>query len=291
MALNLKSVKRYSIKDRKSLVSIRDFEDRKIPSKKLSNDFQNVVKSLKSAKKNKKPIIFGFGAHLIKCGLSKYVISLMKNGYISHIATNGAGVIHDFEIGMFGKTSEDVESGIKNGSFGFCKETGSMINNIVNDGAKKDIGFGESVGKFLISAKYNDYSILAAAYEMGIPVSVHVSIGTDIIHMHPEFDGSLTGKAAHIDFKKFCEFVSKLDGGVYLNVGSAVMLPEVFLKAVSISRNLGYPLKNFTTAAFDFIDHYRVRENVVRRPGGSGYYILGNHNETIPLLANALLKA
>lgn len=288
MRVDFGQVKRYPISERKSLVSLKDFKKVSVTNKSLDNDFKKAVKSLRMAKGHNKTIIIGFGAHLIKCGLSGYIIDLMKNGYVSHIATNGAGAIHDFEIACFGKTSENVSSGIKNGSFGFCKETGSIINNVVNAGAKNHIGFGESLGKFLLNSKYKDYSILANAAELKIPISVHVSIGTDIIHMHPEFDGSLTGKATHIDFKKFCESVSTLEDGVYINIGSAVMLPEIFLKAVSVSRNLGFKLRKFTTIAFDFIDQYRVRENVVKRPGGTGYYILGNHKETIPLLASAL---
>jgi hypothetical protein len=294
--IDMRKVKRYSIKERKSFVTIKDFGERKInaiPKTISESDFKEVVKAIKLAKQNKKQIIWGIGAHVIKCGLSKYIIELMKNGFITCIATNGAAAIHDSEIALFGKTSEDVASSLKDGSFGFCEETGRFVNESVNSGIKKGYGYGTSIGHALIDkkAKYIEYSIFANAMKFKIPITVHVAIGTDITHMHPECDGAAIGKASYNDFLTFTEAVAKLEGGVYLNIGSAVILPEVFLKAVSLARNLGNKLDNFTAVSLDFLKQYRVEQNVVKRPGSRGYSISGHHETTIPMLANVLLKS
>jgi hypothetical protein len=221
----------------------------------------------------------------------------MRRGYVTAIAMNGSGVIHDFEIAVAGWTSEDVDTALGSGAFGMAEETGRLINEAINRGVADDCGLGESVGQALARMKpdYAEYSILHAAYTLKIPVTVHVTIGTDIIHIHPHADGAAIGAATHRDFLLFSSLVRELDGGgVYLNVGSAVTLPEVFLKAVTVVRNLGHSLQDFTTANLDFIQHYRPLTNVVRRPvangAGRGYQITGHHELMIPLLAAAILS-
>jgi len=290
--MDFSKVKRYSIKQRKSKVSINDLAKltapKKLPDGVSKSDFNEVVNRIRKAKMDGKRIVWGIGAHVIKCCLSPYIIALMKNGFVSCLATNGAAAIHDSELALFGKTSEYVEESIKDGSFGFCEETGKFINNAVNK--NPEIGYGKSIGQMLIDskAKYIDYSIFANAVRLDIPITVHVAIGTDITHMHPECDGAKIGEASYNDFKTFCGMITKLEGGVYLNVGSAVILPEVFLKAVSVARNLG-TLNKFTTVNMDFKRMYRSEENVVKRHG-SGFSLIGSHEVLIPLLANALVK-
>lgn len=293
--VDLSKVKRYSIRDRKSKVSIKDlakpkYERMSFPDTISEKDFKTVVEKIKQAKGNGRQIIWGIGAHVIKCGLSPYIIELMKNGFVSCIATNGAAAIHDAELALFGETSEYVEDSIKDGSFGFCKETGVFINEAVNKNPEN--GYGKAIGQAIIdeNARYVEHSIFANAVKLGIPVTVHVAIGTDITHMHPEFNGSATGRASYKDFLTFCDIVSRLEDGVYLNVGSAVILPEVFLKAVSVARNIGFikKPKAFTTVNMDFKQMYRAEQNVVKRHG-NGFSFIENHEITIPLLANALL--
>jgi hypothetical protein len=297
-------VRRYSASKRKSIVSICDSGDvpkgdsfrgflNSMPNILAAKDFREVIGAIKLAKKKKSPIIWGFGAHVIKCGLGKYLVELMKNGFVSCLATNGASAVHDSEIALFGKTSEDVSTAIKDGSFGFCEETGRFVNNAIKNGAKKGYGYGKSIGQAIIDnkAKNMEYSIFANAVKMDIPITVHIAIGTDITHMHPECDGAAIGESSYKDFMTFCDIISKLQDGVYINVGSAVILPEVFLKALSLSRNLGHKVNDFTTVNMDFVRHYRAEENVLRRPGGKGYNLIGHHEIMIPLLANTLLKA
>ncbi|MEM7819773.1 MAG: hypothetical protein QXD48_03010 [Candidatus Aenigmatarchaeota archaeon] len=291
--IDFNKIRRYSIHERKSKISIVDLvnlgKQVHFPDTISKKDFDIVIKKIKNAKNEKRQIIWGIGAHVIKCGLSLYIIELMKNGFITCIATNGAAAIHDSEIALFGKTSEYVEEAIKDGSFGFCEETGKFINNAIVNGVKKGYGYGKSIGKAIIdsNAKYINYSIFANAVKYKIPITVHVAIGTDITHMHPECDGAAIGKTSYDDFKTFCEVVTKLDGGVYLNVGSAVILPEVFLKSVSVARNLKR-LKNFTTVNIDFKKLYRPEQNVVKRH--DGYSFIEKYEIMIPLITNALLK-
>jgi len=285
--IDFSKVKRYSITDRKSKFSVNDLKEKsidKLPDTISEKDFNEVINAIKKAKQGDKQIIWGIGAHVIKCGLSPYIINLMKKGFVSCIATNGATAIHDAELALFGKTSEYVEEAIVDGSFGFCEETGKFINETIN---KTDFGYGRAIGLALSDAKYAEHSIFANAVKLGIPITVHVAIGTDITHMHPECDGSAIGRASYEDFKTFCDCVSKLENGVYLNVGSAVILPEVFLKAVSVSRNLG-SLDNFTTAVLDFKKLYRPEQNVVKRYK-NGHYLLGDHETLLPLMASKLL--
>jgi hypothetical protein len=267
---------------------------RNLPNFLAARDFREFLGLLGKARKRRKAIIAAMGAHVLKVGLSPVLIDLMKNGWISAIALNGAGVIHDFEIAFCGRTSEDVESRIKKGRFGMARETGEMLNEAVRQGAEMGLGMGEAVAGMIARSKlpYKRLSLLGSAYRLGIPVTVHVAIGTDTIHFHPRADGEALGKTSMKDFYLFSGLVRRLDGGgVFMNIGSAVILPEVFLKAVSFVRNKGYPLENFSAAVFDFIHHYRPDQNVVRRPlgkKGKGFYFIGPHEILIPLLAAAL---
>lgn len=305
--INLTKIKTYSLRNRKSKVNFGDFASiykkgnsfgrfyRSLPDILKVKDFRKVVEAVIQAKSKKKPVIFMMGAHVIKCGLSPIVIDLINKNIISAIALNGAGLIHDFELAFMGKTSEDVDKAILNGSFGMVKETAEFLNAAIKLGAKE--GIGKAVGKAISRDKklrYKNLSIIYAAYKKNIPVSVHVAIGTDIIHQHPSCDGALTGEASLKDFHNLIEVVSKLgDGGVVINFGSAVILPEVFLKALTVARNLKFKVKNFTTANFDMIYHYRPVQNIVRRPtqdSGKGYYIIGHHEIMLPLLAAAIVE-
>jgi len=292
----------YSLKTRKSKVSVHDFA-MPVRQGKSFNDFLNslpnilAVKNLKEvaaavvkAHSSKRTVAVGIGAHVIKVGLSPVIIDLMEMGVINALAMNGACIVHDFEIAFAGMTSEDVDAEIGKGEFGMAKETGELLNSAIKKGVKKGRGIGRSVGELINKSKYpyRDLSILAAGARLNIPVTVHVALGTDIIHIHPQMDGKATGEGSLRDFKLFAGVVSTLEGGIYLNIGSAVLLPEVFLKALTLVRNLGYKVKNFTTVNMDFIQHYRSLTNVVRRPtkeGGKGYTLTGHHEIMVPLLA------
>jgi len=268
-----------------------------LPAILAANDFRAVVAALVAARHKKRAIIWGLGGHVIKVGLAPVLIDLMHRGFATAFALNGASAIHDFEIALAGHTSEDVESVLPDGSFGMAEETGREITlNGVDDGT---LGYGEALGRrlqTLAKLEFTAVSLLHETYRAGVPVTVHVAIGTDTPHTHPTADGAVIGAHSHRDFRLLCSLVRDLDdGGVYLNVGSAVILPEVFLKAVSVVRNLSYPLANFTTVNMDFLQHYRPRMNVVERPhagaGGHGYTLTGHHELMIPLLAAALVEA
>ena len=262
------------------------------------NSFRAVVEAVVEARRRERAIIWGLGGHVIKCGLAPVVIDLMRRGYVTVIAMNGAAAIHDFEIALAGHTSEDVEAVLPDGRFGAAEETGREMNRAIAEGDREGLGMGEALGRWLDSGAAPEHaasSLLLQAYRQGTPVTVHVAIGTDTPHTHPAVDAAAIGSASHRDFRLLAAYVADLnEGGVYLNVGSAVVLPEVFLKAVSAVRNLGHPLANFTTADFDFLPHYRPRVNVVERPhagsGGAGYAITGHHELMVPLLAAALIE-
>jgi hypothetical protein len=313
--ITLGAVHTYSLASRKSKVSIRDFAKpsttntslRKfldaLPKILAAEDLRGLLGAIYSARKQRKAILWGIGGHVIKVGLGPILIDLMKRGFVSGIAMNGAALIHDFEIALAGNTSEDVEAGLGEGQFGMAAETGQYINEMAKLSHRIRIGYGEAAGQFLtsgiINVKHADSSVLVAAYKHRIPVTIHLAIGTDIPHMHRAADGAALGAATHLDFRLFCALVEQMHpGGVYLNWGSAVLLPEVFLKAVSVVRNLGVPLRPITTANFDFIQHYRPLQNVVKRPtaparGRSGpesrgYAITGHHELLLPLVAAAL---
>jgi len=306
--LDFKDLHTYSVHDRHSKVTVADFARpprpgmtvaellHGLPGQFAGRDFPELVDRIAAAHLAGRPILVGMGAHVIKVGLNPVLIDLMERGLISAIALNGAGIIHDAEIAMVGRTSEEVADVLGAGAFGAARETGEVLNGAICRGAEKNIGLGEAVGEVLLEQEfpYNDRSLLAQARKMDIPVTVHVAVGTDIIHIHPGADGGAIGQTSHHDFRVFCSLVSGLEGGVYLNIGSAVLLPEVFLKALTVVRNLGYAVNDITTANFDFIRHYRPATNVVQRPtmqGGRGFNFTGHHELMIPLLAAALLDA
>lgn len=314
--LALGAVRTYPLASRKSKVSVREFArpvSRGISLEKFldslphilaAEDLRHLLAAIHAARARRKAILWGMGGHVVKVGLGPVLIDLIRRGFVSGIAMNGATLIHDFEIALAGNTSEDVEAGLSRGKFGMAEETGLYLNEIAVGAARSGFGLGEAAGKLLTSgrlrAKHADSSVLIAAYKQRIPVTVHLAIGTDIPHMHPAADGAALGAATHHDFRLFCALVKQMHpGGVYLNWGSAVLLPEVFLKAVAVVRNLGIPLRPITTANFDFIQHYRPLQNVVKRPTASprgqknrhshGYAITGHHELLLPLVAAALV--
>jgi hypothetical protein len=286
----------------KGNVSLTRFLD-SLPNFLAAKDLRELLAAIHGARTHRKAILWGIGGHVIKVGLGPVLIDLMRRGFISGIAMNGAALIHDFEIALAGSTSEDVEAGLDDGKFGMAEETGKYVNEIAKLAARIRIGYGEAAGQFLTSGilepKHAASSVLVAAYQQRIPVTVHLAIGADITHMHPAADGGALGLATLHDFRLFCALVKEMHlGGVYMNWGSAVVLPEIFLKAVSMVRNLGVPLRPITTANLDFVQHYRPMQNVVRRPTlprsgdkgakSHGYAITGHHEILLPLVGAAL---
>lgn len=302
---DLSDVRTYPLKSRKSKARVEDFARptadapsvsalvASMPDVLAAADFKAVVAAIVDATRNGSGIVWGLGAHVIKTGLGPVIIDLMQRGYVSAIALNGAGLIHDFEVALSGATSEDVDANLGPGTFGMAEETGRDLNDAIRDGVSRGLGLGQAVVEHLArrTPEFAGVSILCAAGRSSIPVTVHVGIGTDIIHMHPAASGEALGAGSLRDFRYFTSFVSRLEGGVYLNCGSAVMLPEVFLKAVSLVRNRGISLDGVTTVNFDFIRGYRAETNVVRRPVagiGKGYSFTGHHEIMLPLLSAAL---
>ncbi|MBM3888647.1 MAG: hypothetical protein FJ388_05920 [Verrucomicrobia bacterium] len=275
--------------------SLKSFLD-SLPNILAGQDFRALVGDMVAAAQKKKPVLLCMGAHLIKCGLSPIVVDLMRRGIVSCVATNGAGAIHDFELAMLGQTSEDVQRGLDDGSFGMAEETGRLMNQAIKDGLTQGIGCGRALGEAILKGNFpnRELSVLHAGVACNAPVTVHIAIGTDIIHQHPSCDGGALGEASFLDFQRLASVIAALgDGGVVLNIGSAVVMPEVFLKALTVARNLGHKVENFTTATFDMIRHYRPTENIVRRPvhkGGRGYYFIGHHELMVPLLAAAVIE-
>jgi hypothetical protein len=261
------------------------------------DDFREVVQAIVRARRNARPVIVGMGAHVIKCGLSPVLIHLMKQGVITALATNGSGSIHDFEIALIGETSEDVAAGLKQGTFGMAHETGKLMHRAINRVLEQpDQGMGALLADALIEANApnQEVSLLVACGKLGLPFTVHVAVGTDILHMHPSANGAALGQASFNDFRLLAAAISDLSGGVYLNIGSTVIMPEVFLKAFTVAQNLGANLHDYVTVNMDMIPHYRPRENVVSRPAmlsGKGYTMLGRHEIMIPLLAQAVIEA
>jgi hypothetical protein len=313
--LVLGGVETYPLASRKSKVHVRDFA---VPSRNnpsvaalidslprflAAQGLRDLLAAIRRARSQRRAILWGLGGHVIKVGLGPVLIDLMRRGFVSGIAMNGAALIHDFEIALAGHTSEDVEAALGDGKFGMSEETGTYVNEIAKLAARIRIGYGEAAGQFLTSgilnARHADASVLACAYCLRVPVTVHLAIGTDIPHMHPAADGAALGMATLYDFRLFSALVKGMHpGGIYMNWGSAVVLPEVFLKAISVVRNLGVPLGPITTANFDFVQHYRPLQNVVKRPTASasrekhresrGYAITGHHEILLPLVAAAL---
>jgi len=270
-----------------------------LPKLLAAEDLRALVGAILKARRRRRAILWGMGGHVVKCGLAPVIIDLMERGFVTGLAMNGSTAIHDFELAVAGHTSEDVEAVLPDGSFGAAEQTGREMNAAFEEAAREGCGAGEALGRRVIAVASpggRAVSLLAAAWERSVPVTVHIAVGTDTLHVHPAAKGEAIGAATHYDFRLFCSLVRELDGGgVYLNVGSAVVLPEVFLKAVSAVRNLGYPLREFTTANLDFLQHYRPRVNVVNRPhaeaAGRGIALTGHHEIMIPLLAAALIEA
>lgn len=267
-----------------------------LPDILAAKDLKAVADAVVAAHAAGRAVIVGIGGHVIKCGIAPILIDLIERGVVTAVGMNGSAAIHDFELCHSGFTSEDVDFSLGSGDFGMAEETGLMINAAAARAASGDIGLGEAIGAMLdaMDSERKDRSLLAMAYKHAVPVTVHLAIGTDIVHMHRDAVGAHLGAATHTDFRLFCSLVRELsDGGVYLNLGSAVLMPEVFLKAVTVVRNLGLPLQNFTTVNCDFLQHYRPLTNVVRRPVagvGRGYALTGHHELLIPLLAAAIIE-
>jgi hypothetical protein len=305
--ISLKNIKTYPLSSRKNKVEIelsasphtrgalfRTFMEG-LPSFLAASDLKAVVRSIVKARRNQRPVVVGMGAHPIKVGVSPLLIDLLKRGIITAIATNGACIIHDFELSLTGRTSEDVAREVCTGAFGMARETGRELNTAIRRGVKKGYGIGKSVGEYIFQRRkgVSERSIFAEGYRLGIPVSVHVAMGTDIIHMHPHADGAMIGEGSLRDFRLLASVVADLQGGVYINLGSAVIMPEVFLKALTIARNLGHRVDDITTVNMDFIQHYRPRENVLIRPTlkkGRAFALTGHHEIMFPLLAATLIE-
>ena len=305
--ISLDEVKSYPLKNRLSKVSADHFGKawssdgsitrwlKSLPKILAGNDFREIVDRVVQAATSEKTIILAMGAHPIKVGLNPIILDLLERGIISGVAMNGAGIIHDAEVAMTGNTSEDVAAVLGEGKFGMAEETGALLNAAISEGAEQGLGLGRSIGAMLTREDfpYNHLSLLARAFELGIPVTVHVAIGTDIIHFHPNVNGAAIGTTSHLDFRLFARLVSTLKQGVFINLGSAVIMPEVFLKALSLARNLGHNVRDFTTVNMDFIQHYRPMTNVVHRPtleNGRGYSLVGHHEIMFPLLAAAVIE-
>lgn len=314
MQLDFSGIRTYSAEERVNLVRIDNLKRPGIYEVPAwgNGDFDDLVSRIQKARAEGREVIFSMGAHVIKCGLSPYLIQLMKDGWITHIAGNGACSIHDFELAYLGGTSEHVPTAIEDGSFGMWEQTGGWMNQAIQAGARENLGYGESLAKYIDEHPekfpYKDDCVLYQAYRLDIPATYHIALGSDIIHQHPSVDFEAIGKTSGIDFHKVCYSIAHMDGGVYMNFGSGVIGPEVFLKALSIARNLGYPTFDITTANFDLIDlgdyrssigyenpqyYYRPRKNIVNRPvsrGGMGWHFCGDHQETIPNLYEKLSK-
>ncbi len=299
----------YPMAERNNLVSLSDFGGLPpngfslaplidcLPRLHAGKTFRQIVDSLVRARRNGRPVLLGMGAHVIKCGLSPFLIAMMEKKALTGIALNGAGSIHDFELAAFGKTSEDVAKELPMGRFGFVEETGSWMGTAIRDGASKEMGMGNALYLAMRNTPerypHRHLSLIWNAGERGIPCTVHVAIGTDFIHLHPDLDGASVGAASFRDFQLFCDQVGNLEGGVYWNLGSAVVLPEVFLKAVSLAFNLGSSLSGMTTIDMDMLVQYRATTNVVKRPCsgvGTGLHLTGHHEIMVPLVALAVLE-
>jgi hypothetical protein len=306
--LNLDKVRTYPLASRPSKVTVDDFAKpitnesslrdylQSLPNILAVQSLREIASRMRRARDLGRPVIWGIGGHVIKTGLAPIIIDLMNRGFVNAVAGNGSVLVHDAEIAMVGSTSEDVDATLGEGAFGGADETGRLLNEAARDGARDGLGLGEAVGRALIAMKpkHESLSLVCAAYASKVPFTAHLTIGGDIAHFHPQSDGAALGATSHIDFRLLAELVRRMNGGgVYLNIGSAVTLPEVFLKCVTLVRNLGDELNDITTANFDFIQSYRPLTNVVRRPtaegAGKGFAITGHHELTIPLLAAELI--
>ena len=310
--LDFSKIRTYPVADRANKVAVEAFAKPHtkgasfasfldaLPDFLAVQDLRHVVGAIASAVKNQRPVLLMMGAHAIKVGLNPIIVDAMRRGFVNAVAFNGAGAIHDFKLCYQGETSEDVQQGLNDGSFGMADETGRMMNAALADGVARGLGAGGALGDAMLRGERapafpnRHLSIMATGAELSVPVTVHIGIGTDIIHQHPTTNGAHLGEASYRDFKTFAAVCAQLEGGVVLNVGSAVIMPEVFLKALTIARNLGHKVEKFTTATFDMTRHYRPAENVQRRPtalGGRGVYLVGHHEINLPLLFAAVGEA
>jgi hypothetical protein len=304
---DLSGIRTYPLASRRSKANAADFATPYVPGSGIRGwiaslprilvgaDFTAVVDAIVAARACDRVVLWGVGAHVVKTGLGPVLIDLMERGFVSALATNGATIIHDFELALSGATSEEVDEALGPGRFGMADETGRLLNAAINDGVARGQGIGQSVGEWLVRSRpsHGHLSLVAAAARLQIPVTVHVGIGTDIIHMHPAASGAALGEGSLRDFRYLVSSVARLEQGVYLNCGSAVILPEVFLKAVALARNAGVALEGLATVNMDFIRHYRAQTNVVSRPVagiGRGYSLVGHHELMIPLLAAGLIE-
>jgi hypothetical protein len=306
--IDLEKINTYELASRPSKVTVKDFaapvsaDDslktflEKLPDILAVKSLREIARQIRRAKDSGKPVVWGIGGHVVKTGLAPVIIDLMNQGFVSAIASNGSVLVHDTEIALVGFTSEDVDATLGSGDFGAARETGEILNRAAKRAQADNIGLGEAMGREVCAENpaNADVSLIYQSYENKVPFTAHLTIGADIGHFHASCDGAALGAATHTDFKLFCSIVKELNGGgVYLNLGSAVVLPEIFLKAVTVVRNLGFPLEDFTTANFDFIQHYRPQTNVVRRPtaagAGRGFSLTGHHEIMIPLLAAQIL--
>ena len=306
--INLAEIQTYELAARPSKVSVNEFAKPiaehdslkdflgKLPDILAVRSLRGLAEQMRRAKDLGKPIIWGLGGHVIKTGLAPVIIDLARRGFVTAIATNGSVLVHDTEIALVGFTSEDVDATLGKGDFGAARETGEILNAAAKAGQRDGIGLGEAMGRAVtdLDPPNADMSLICYAYEHKIPFTAHLTIGADIGHFHPSCDGAALGAASHTDFRLICSIVKEINGGgVYLNYGSAVVLPEIFLKAITVVRNLGHELQDFTTANFDFVQRYRPLTNVVHRPtangAGRGYSITGHHELTLPLLAAQII--
>lgn len=305
--VDLRKVKTYPVLSRKSVVdlsssakpferggSFREFIEG-LPDALAAKGLRDVVKAVAAARRNGRAVVLGMGAHPIKAGLSPVIIDLMEREIITAVASNGASIVHDFEMAYAGRTSEDVQEAVLTGRFGMAKETGERLNRAIRNGTRRGLGIGESVGGMIFRSRFKEKekSIFGRGFALGVPCTVHVAIGTDIIHMHPGASGCAIGEGSMRDFRLFASVVAGLEGGVYINLGSAVIMPEVFLKALNVARNVGRKVEDITTVNMDFIQHYRPSENVLRRPTsprGRSYALTGHHEIMLPLVAAAVIE-
>lgn len=305
-SLDFSKIRTYPVADRANKVAVEAFAKPHTPGATFASfldslpdflavqDLKTVVAAMAAAVRNGRPVLLMMGAHAIKVGLNPVIVDAMRSGLISAVAFNGAGAIHDFELCYNGETSEDVQRGLNDGSFGMADETGRMMNAALADGVGRGLGAGRALGEAACAFPNKHLGIMATGVELDAPVTVHIAIGTDIIHQHPTTRGDVLGEASYRDFQTFAAVCAQLEGGVVLNVGSAVIMPEVFLKALTVARNLGHKVERITTATFDMTRHYRPSENVQRRPtamGGKGVYIVGHHELNIPLLFAAVKES
>jgi hypothetical protein len=302
---DLRRVRTGPIRDRASLVRVEDFGKPTGPGASLDafldslppflagNDLRALATAVARARRRGRPVVAAMGGHVVKTGCSPFLLDLAERGLVTAFALAGSTAIHDYEIALCGRTSEDVAAGLQEGEYGNADETGTAFAAAAADGAERGVGLGRALGEAILAGRlpHADRSLLAGAARLGIPATVHLALGTDIVHMHPAADGAAMGEASFLDFRIACTVATRLGGGAWLNLGSAVVLPEVFLKAITVARNTGHPVEDLVTGSFDMFRMYRPLTNVVQRPPRKGYALLGHHELLIPLFHALVLRA